>query len=282
MRYPHVDHINDKFEKLLKRYAKLYEGSKYYYWLRTQRHYASPLPLGEKFKEKDYYFPHNNFVKRGKPFRTPEKPGFEIDINVFATHLIYENRNFYLEESVRNIPESKYYVKPSDRTPNFYLVYPPHQDWECSWGALDVDTYNDPDLLKKIVKQIYDEKLPLIPVFSKSKGLHLYIFSKAKVSVIQMRGALANLRDGLGLHKKTEVFPKQKKREYEKNYPTLEKVGNGIGLPYGSCWVSNKILYDHYLKVKKETAETGESIWAEKRDPGELHEFYETVYPEWI
>ena len=282
MRYPYVGHIDDTFEELLKRYAKLYKGSKYYYWLRTQRHYASPLPLGEKFKEKDYYFPHNNLVKRGKPFRTPEKPGFEIDRNVFATHLIYENRNFYLEESVRNIPESKYYVKPSDRTPNFYLVYPPHQDWECSWGALDVDTYNDPDLLKKIVKQIYDEKLPLIPVFSKSKGLHLYLFSTAKVSVPQMRGALAHLRDVLGLHKKTELFPKQKKREYEKNYPTLEKVGNGIGLPYGSCWVSNKKSYDHYQKVQKEITETGESIWAEKRDPGELHEGYETVYPEWI
>ena len=51
MSYPYVKHINDKFEKLLKRYAKLYEGSKYYYWLRTPRHYAYPLPLGEKIKE---------------------------------------------------------------------------------------------------------------------------------------------------------------------------------------------------------------------------------------
>ena len=39
---------------------------------------------GEKFKEKDYYFPHNNIVKRGKPFRTPEKPGYEIDINILV------------------------------------------------------------------------------------------------------------------------------------------------------------------------------------------------------
>ena len=167
MNYPYVKHIDDRFEKLCKRFAELYEGSKFYYLLRTKRHYAPPLPLGEKLKENDYRFCHNNFPKVGKPFRTPAKPGYEIDINIFATHLIYVNRWFYGDQPYVDGGHRK------DDSPNLYLVSPPHQDWECSWGALDIDTYNDPDLLKKIVKQIYDEKLPLIPVFSKSKGLHV-------------------------------------------------------------------------------------------------------------
>ena len=274
--YPYVKHIDGRFEKLCRRFAKLYEGSKYYYILRTPRHYAPPLPLGEKIKEKDYRFVHNNFPKVGKPFRTPAKPGYEIDLNEFARHLLHENRDFYGDQ-----PKEDGAYSIAGRL-NSYLVYPPHQDWECSWGAIDIDTYNDEDYLKKLVKQIYDEKLPLIPVFSKSKGLHVYIFSKVKVSVPTMRGALAHLRDVLGLHKKTEIFPKQKKREYEKDYPTLEKVGNGIGLPYGSCWVTNKVQYDHYQKVQKKFAETGEHYWAETRDPGSLFEGYEKVYPEFI
>ena len=42
-------------------------------------------------------------------------------------------------------------MEPSHRMPNFYLVYPPHQDWECSWGALDVDTYNNTNHMRKII-----------------------------------------------------------------------------------------------------------------------------------
>ena len=274
--YPYVKHIDGRFEKLCRRFAKLYEGSKYYYILRTPRHYAPPLPLGEKIKEKDYRFVHNNFPKVGKPFRTPAKPGYEIDLNEFARHLLHENRDFYGDQ-----PKEDGAYSIAGRL-NSYLVYPPHQDWKCGWGAIDIDTYNDTDYLKKLVKQIYDEKLPLIPVFSKSKGLHVYIFSKVKVSVPTMRGALAHLRDVLGLPKTIEIFPKQKKREYEKNYPTLEKAGNGIGLPYGSCWVTNKILHDLYQKVQKQIAEKGEAIWAEQRNPGALFEDYETVYPEFI
>ena len=273
--YSQVKHVGDKFQKLCKRFADLYGGSKFYYTLTTPRHYAPPLPLGKKIKETGYRFVHNNYPKVGKPFRTPEKPGFEIKLPDFARHLIYENRNFYGDQPPEDGGETF-------SQPNFYLVYPPHQDWECSWGAIDIDTYDDEAYLKKLVKQIYDEKLPLIPVFSKSKGLHVYIFSKVKVSVPQMRGALVNLRDVLGLPKKTELFPKQKKREYEKKYSTLEKVGNGIGLPYGSCWASNKAAFDHYQKVQEQIKKQGEAMWAEKRNPGPLYEGYEKVYPEWI
>ena len=274
--YPYVKHIDERFPKLLERFKKLYEGSDFYYILRTERHYAPPLPLGEKYREKDYKFCHNNFPKVGKPFRTPEKPGFIIDNNMFAKHLIHEHKWFYGDQPYVDGGYEQFGHK------NFYLVYPPHQDFKCSWGAIDVDTYNDEDFIKRLVKQIYDEKLPLVPVFSKSKGLHTYIFSKEKVPVPAMRGALEHLKDVLRLPKKTETFPKQKKREYEKNYPTLEKVGNGIGLPYGSCWVTNKTQYDLYQDNKKRIAETGQSHWAETRDPGKLYEGYEKVYPEWI
>ena len=41
------------------------------------------------------------------------------------------------------------------------------------WGAIDEDVYNKPEHLKRIVQQIYDEKLPLAPCYSKSGGLHI-------------------------------------------------------------------------------------------------------------
>ena len=161
--YPYVKHIDERFSKLLERFKKLYEGSDFYYILRTERHYAPPLPLGEKYKEKDYKFCHNNFPKVGKPFRTPEKPGFIIDNNMFAKHLIHEHKWFYGDQPYVDGGYEQFGHK------NFYLVYPPHQDFKCSWGAIDVDTYNDEDFIKRLVKHIYDEKPPLVPVFSKSK-----------------------------------------------------------------------------------------------------------------
>ena len=49
---------------------------------------------------------------------------------------------------------------------------------ECKFGAIDVDVYNKPDEIKRIVSEIYDQKLPLVPCSSKSGGLHILFILK--------------------------------------------------------------------------------------------------------
>ena len=51
-----------------------------------------------------------------------------------------------------------------------------------SLGAIDIDPKNYTDFKpEKYLKIIEEKELPIIPIKSKSGGLHLYIFTKEKV-----------------------------------------------------------------------------------------------------
>ena len=53
----------------------------------------------------------------------------------------------------------------------------PEHDGLCSWSCIDVDPANYKDYSqKKYVDIIAKYKLPLIPVLSKSGGLHIFVF----------------------------------------------------------------------------------------------------------
>ena len=93
------------------------------------------------------------------------------------------------------------------------------------FGAIDVDIYNNPKLLERVVKQIYKEELPLVPCYSKSGGLHLYLFSKEPFEYNEINNALTYFNQKLDIKAK-ELFPKQ---AYKNG-----KFGNGIALPYRS------------------------------------------------
>ena len=54
----------------------------------------------------------------------------------------------------------------------------------------DVDVYDNQKLLEKIVNQIYKEKIPLLPCYSKSGGLHLYLFTSIKIEYSEIKNAL--------------------------------------------------------------------------------------------
>lgn len=103
------------------------------------------------------------------------------------------------------------------------------------WGAIDEDVYDQPDHIKRIVKQIYDEKLPLVPCYSKSGGLHLYMCCPVDKPVrgSKIVNALKHLKKKLNATAK-EIYPKQtipvwdiKKNRWS--------PGNGILVPYKSC-----------------------------------------------
>ena len=120
---------------------------------------------------------------------------------------------------------------------------------EVSFGAIDKDVYGDEEDNKRIVKQIYDEKLPLVPCFSKSGGLHIYFFCKEDVPASKVRSQLQHYNKYLGINAK-EVFPKQIKLKWDKKKKRFDP-GNGILLPYMDCLEQEHGLKEVFYKDNK-------------------------------
>ena len=109
-------------------------------------------------------------------------------------------------------------------------LVPIFQGNRCCFAAIDVDVYNNKKLLKSIVMSIYKWNLPLIPFYSKSEGLHLYLFFKDEG--IDLKGIPANdamrfchMFAKLFAIQTYEVFPKQ-------GQLTESSFGNWINMPY--------------------------------------------------
>ena len=91
------------------------------------------------------------------------------------------------------------------------------------FAVIDIDTYDVS--IHNYISTIYTFGIPLIPFFSKSKGLHAYIFFSQGVTPSEAIDLLIRIRILLGLPKDTEIFPKQR---------TVEKgsFASWINLPY--------------------------------------------------
>ena len=109
------------------------------------------------------------------------------------------------------------------------VVLPPirKSDSKCIWAAIDVDgeVYNNDDIKIELLQKLEKLKLPLIPCYSKSKGLHFYIFFKEWTDAKIVRDILHTFLHKLDLPDDTECFPKQVELS-EKD------TGNGIMLPF--------------------------------------------------
>ena len=107
------------------------------------------------------------------------------------------------------------------------VVLPPirKSDNKCKWGAIDVDgnIYKDDNFKRQILEKIKKLDLLLVPCFSKSRGLHLYIRFKDWTDAQKVIDILHTFLNKLGLPPETECFPKQAK---------VGSTGNGIMLPY--------------------------------------------------
>ena len=103
---------------------------------------------------------------------------------------------------------------------------PIDDDDKCFYGVIDIDIYRR--TLKPLVKAIYSSGLPLVPVRSKSGGVHLYLMMKKRIAAKTMIAFLREIVELLGMEKtysdKVEVFPKQAS--------ILESNGSCITLPY--------------------------------------------------
>ena len=111
-------------------------------------------------------------------------------------------------------------------------IQPCNEDSEARLGVIDVDPKDYDDFNKKFfidVIQNYD--LPLIPVESKSGGLHLCLFMNQFTDAKAVKSFLTNLLPLFKLKPSNEIFPKQTELTRDEETGKL-KPGQFINLPY--------------------------------------------------
>ena len=111
-------------------------------------------------------------------------------------------------------------------------IQPCNIDKEARLGVVDIDPKDYADFDKKFfIDKIQEFDLPLIPVESKSGGLHLWIFINEFMSAKDIVSFLTNLLPLFKLKPNTEIFPKQTELTRDES---TGKIGPGqfINLPY--------------------------------------------------
>ena len=116
-------------------------------------------------------------------------------------------------------------------------VIPIRTDSACYWGSIDIDKYGDN--LLSVIEKVVKLKLPLVPCFSKSGGLHLWFFLAEPQPAAKVRAALKAFAAQLALDKGTEVFPKQDK---------AGDFGNWIIMPYFGSTYNGKLYEQKGVK----------------------------------
>jgi len=120
------------------------------------------------------------------------------------------------------LTEQKWIDHLDGKEPSLGII-PIKDDNTCTWGAIDIDTYDGFDH-KKLIKTIIEKKLSLVVCKSKSGGAHIFLFVKESCSAKDMQIKLTEIAAWIG-HGDSEVFPKQ----IELN---SKGTGNFLNLPY--------------------------------------------------
>jgi hypothetical protein len=108
------------------------------------------------------------------------------------------------------------------------------------FSVIDVDVYDDKKLIERLIKIVYAINLPLVPLRSKSGGLHLYTFYSAPIRAEDAIDTAKMLRRLLGLPSSTEIFPKQR-RINDGGY------GSWINLPYFDADAPDRYVFDEHM-----------------------------------
>ena len=110
-------------------------------------------------------------------------------------------------------------------------IQPCSIDGTARFGCIDIDPKNYKGFKIENYLALFEQyKLPLIPMLSKSGGLHCYIFMDEFIPTADLIEALKSFLLPLGLKPTTEIFPKQK--ELKEDDKGNIKPGNFINLPY--------------------------------------------------
>ena len=103
---------------------------------------------------------------------------------------------------------------------------------QARFGVIDIDPKSYDSFDKKfIIDKIQEYKLPLIPVLSKSGGMHLYLFMDSFVLATKIVSFLSNLLPIFRLPPNCEIFPKQTQLTKDPESGKTN-VGQFINLPY--------------------------------------------------
>jgi len=111
-------------------------------------------------------------------------------------------------------------------------IQPCNENSEARLGVIDVDPKDYDDFNKKFfIDIIQDYELPLIPIESKSGGLHLFLFINEFMSAKEIVSFLTNILPLFKLKPNNEIFPKQTELTRDEETGKL-KPGQFINLPY--------------------------------------------------
>ena len=136
------------------------------------------------------------------------------------------------------------------------------------FGAIDIDdkqhSYSNFPF-KQYLEIIAKYKLPLVPVKSKSGGLHLYLFLDKQVKAIFIRRFLEGLLFTLKLPPNIEIFPKQ--TELGQNDDGTWNYGQFINLPYynktertGFNLDGTQFTFEQFIEVIKQNRYTSDEL----------------------
>jgi hypothetical protein len=145
-------------------------------------------------------------------------------------------------------------------------VQPCNDDGLANFGAIDIDSdeYDNFDLRKYL--EIIDKKnIPVVPVKSKSGGLHIYVFFKEPVKASYVRNFLDKLLFTFDLKASTEIFPKQTQLGMGSDGKFIN--GNFINLPYynrnervGLNLDGTEFTFEQFIKVVEANRKTREEL----------------------
>lgn len=136
------------------------------------------------------------------------------------------------------------HLESEDNAVGFFPLRP---DGKCKFAVLDFDIYAEADAMHR---RIVSCGAPFICFRTKSGGLHVVAIVPEAIDVLDMLAHLESWRDYLGLPKKIEIFPKQKK--FVKN-----SFGNWINFPFAgvrSGCVNRALLDDKGKPITDESA----------------------------
>ena len=122
-------------------------------------------------------------------------------------------------------------------------VQPCRLDKTAQFACIDIDPKNYSEFkVQEYLAKFEQYKLPLIPLLSKSGGLHCYIFLKEPIPAADLIEAVKAFLLPLELKPNTEIFPKQK--ELKEDEKGDIKPGNFINLPYYNNGTTTRYAVD--------------------------------------
>ncbi len=140
-------------------------------------------------------------------------------------------------------------------------IQPCRLDKTVQFGCIDIDSKDYASFKVENYLALFQQfKLPLVPLLSKSGGLHCYLFLKEPIPAVDLISALKSFLLPLGLDPDTEIFPKQK--ELKEDDKGEIKPGNFINLPYYNNGETkryavdknnNKLDLEKFLEVANES-----------------------------